>query len=266
MRRMRRAGRRRDRAARSAGGGVPRALRAPSGRTRRRRRRARRGCTSVRSACAAHRARGRAARAAVRTCAGPRGPPRAGGLPPPTPGALPRPDSLGTAPVGPARLDLREDALAELVAGTREREGDVRMEALEAPTPARAADAVVQRGTPVTPGGVTGELPSQPPLLVVSGGEPRGERGLRARRLAPALDASGGLEPRHGRDEMPAGQVVHRRERLAVRPVRALLGDGRSPERAPHRDTAERPRLAAQLARYEGSISVGDHGAQHDGW
>ena len=85
---------------------------------------------------------------------------------------------MGAAPVGPARLDLREDALAELVAGTREREGDVRMEALEAPTPARAADAVVERGAAVVAGRVTGELPPQPPLLVVAGGEARGERGL----------------------------------------------------------------------------------------
>ena len=63
---------------------------------------------------------------------------------------------------------------------------------------------------------------------------------------------------------MPAREVVRRRERLAVRPVRALLGDGRSAERAPHRDAAKRPRLASQLARYERSISVGDHWRQHD--
>ena len=62
---------------------------------------------------------------------------------------------------------------------------------------------------------------------------------------------------------MAAGEVVRRRKRLAVRGVWALLGDRRGTERAADRDATERPRLPAELARYDGSISVRDHEAQH---
>src|SRR6185503_16178977 len=115
-------------------------------------------------------------------------------------------------------------------------------------------DAVRQRGAAVAPRRVAGELPPHPPLLLVSRREARSEGGLRARRLAPALHAAGGLEPRHRRHEMPACEVVRRRERLAVGPVRALLGDGRSAVRAAHRDAAERARLAPELTGYDRSI------------
>src|SRR6185437_5303397 len=214
MRRRRRRGRASGRAASPTAEPVPRAPHAPSAPTRRRRTRARRACTSARSACAARRAGARGARAAAGTCVRPRGRPRAAGSPPPTPGARPRPGSQGAAPLGPARLDLREDALAELVARTRESERDVGVEALEAPAPPRAADAVTERGAAVPTGHVAGELAPQQPLLLVAGRETRTERGLGSRRLAPALDASGGFEPRHGRDEMAAGEVVRGGERL----------------------------------------------------
>ena len=101
-------------------------------------------------------------------------------------------------------------------------------------------------------------------LLLVAGREARGELRLGARGLAPALDAAGGLEPRYGGDEMRAREVVRRRERLAVGSVRALLGHRRRAERAPDGDAAERARLAPELTRDDGSISVGDHGGQHD--
>ncbi|HEY8704745.1 MAG TPA: hypothetical protein VIL98_08325 [Gaiellaceae bacterium] len=38
--------------------------------------------------------------------------------------------------------------------------------------------------------------------------------------------------------------------------VRALFGDGRTPERAAHHDAAERARLAADLAGDVGSVGV----------
>src|SRR3954452_14383090 len=212
-------------------------------------------------ACAARRAR---APGAACTAARPRGQPRAGGSPPPTPGARPRRGSPGATPVRPAGLDLREDALAELVPGTREREGDVRVEALEAAAPAGASDAVLERGAAVAADRAAGERPAQFPLLLVPRRETRCEGGLPARRLAPALDPSGRFEPRHGGDEMPAGEVVRRGERLAVRGVGALLGDGRSAEGTAQGDTAKRARLASELPRYNRSISVGDHGGQHD--
>ena len=59
---------------------------------------------------------------------------------------------LGAASLRPERLDLREDPLAELVAGTGEGEGDVRMEALEAAAAPRAADAVLERRAAVAAG------------------------------------------------------------------------------------------------------------------
>src|SRR5579884_2701643 len=129
------------------------------------------------------------------------------------------------------------------------------MEALEAAAPPRAADAVVDGGAVVAAGRVAGELTPHAPLLVVAGREACGEPGLDAGGFAPALDPSGGLEPRDGGDEMPAGEVVRGGERLAVHPVGALLGDGRSAEGAADRDSPERARLASQLTRYELSPS-----------
>ena len=76
---------------------------------------------------------------------------------------------------------------------------------------------------------------SRPPAssrrsLRCSSSPARGSRRARVVAQSRALQRStpaGGLEPRDGRDEMPARQVVRRRERLAVGAVRALLGDGR---------------------------------------
>src|SRR5262249_55694784 len=151
---------------------------------------------------------------------GPRGRPLADGSPPPTPAGRHRSGSFGAAPLGPARLDFREDALAELVAGTGERKGHVRMEALETSPTARAADAERERGAAGAAGRVAGELRSQQPLLLVAGREARGQGRLGARRGAPALDAAGCFEAGHGRDQIPAREVVRRRERLTVRRVR----------------------------------------------
>src|SRR3954451_2049401 len=111
-------------------------------------------------ACAARRARAPGARAAACTAARPRGQPRAGGSPPPTPGARPRRGSPGATPVRPAGLDLREDALAELVPGTREREGDVRVEVLEASAPAFTYHRVLDLAARVPYESPGGELPT----------------------------------------------------------------------------------------------------------
>ena len=94
--------------------------------------------------------------------------------------------------------------------------------------------------------------------------EARAEGRVGPHRVAPALDAAGGFEARHGCDEMPAGEVIRRGERLTIGGVGALLSDGRCAEGTPHGNAAERARLAPELARYDGSISVGDHGRQHD--
>src|SRR5205823_8816262 len=103
------------------------------------------------------------------------------GSPPPTPagsGSAPRSTRaptlvalarLAAASFGPAGLDLGEDPLPELVAGPCEREGRVRVQALErAPgSPAGAADAEAQRGPAVAPRHARGELVPDPPLLLV---------------------------------------------------------------------------------------------------
>src|SRR5262249_44698061 len=73
---------------------------------------------------------------------------------------------------------------------------------------------------------------------------------------APALDAARGLETRDGGHEVPAGQVVGRRERFAGAIVRILLRDRRPAERAPADDSEERAGGPAQLPADDGSIVV----------
>src|SRR5437879_6168743 len=181
---------------------VPAGPRSPSARSRRTRRRGLRACTPARLAYEARRAECRETRAAARSDAHRREQPRGDGFPPATRDARARPGSLRTAALGPARLDLVEDALAELVARTRQRERGVCVEALEAAAPSRASDAVRQRGAAVGAGHAACQFASQAPLLLVSGGQTRRERRVGTRRIAPTLDSSGGFEPRHGRDEM----------------------------------------------------------------
>src|SRR5581483_4972460 len=189
--------------------------------------------------------------------------PRGGGGPPPTPGGRRRPRSLAqcAAPLGPERLDLRDDPRPELVAGTGERVGGVGVQALQAAAPARAGDAEVERGAAVPSLLPAGELAAHAALLLVGGGEARRELRLGAHGLAPALDPSRRLEPRHGGDEVAAREVVRRRERLAAGRVRALR-DRRRAERTTDDDAAERTRLPPELARDEGPISVRGHGAR----
>jgi len=112
-------------------------------------------------------------------------------------------DAVGRAAAvrRPERLDLREDPLAELVAGPRERERGVGVQALE-PTRsgAGAADAEV-------------ELRSQRTLLLVGVLEARAQLRILGRDACPALDSARGLDAREGRDEERARQPVRRRKR-----------------------------------------------------
>src|SRR4051794_35331325 len=99
------------------------------------------------------------------------------------------------AAVRPERLELRDDAPAELVARLREREADVRVQALQrAGGAACAADAEIERRAAVAAGLVAGELPSQDARALVRRREAVGEHGVLPCGVAPALDAPCGLE------------------------------------------------------------------------
>src|SRR5437773_4660805 len=96
----------------------------------------------------------------------------------------------GATPLrGPERLDLREDPLAELVTGTREREGRVGVQALEPAGPGLAADP-------------SRELRAEAALLLVRGLDAGAQLGNFPREPAPALDPARGLEPRDRLDEV----------------------------------------------------------------
>ena len=181
-----------------------------------------------------------------------------GGSRPPTPGGRSRRRRCSSGSIigspcdaaflGPERLDLGEDPLAELVARPGERERDVRVQALELPRVRRAADP--ERRARRRRRGRS----SRRPARAARAAAPRSPRsrlsarsGSRRCRLAPALDAAGRLEARDRGDEVAAGQLVRRRERLAGRVVRRLLGDRRAAERAADGDAAERARRPAEL-------------------
>ena len=92
----------------------------------------------------------------------------------------------------------------------------------------------------------------------------RGELGVLVATPAPALDAAGRLDAGERGDQMRAGQVVGRRERLAVRVVRLLLGDRGQAERAADGDAPERARSSAELARDDAAVihRPGDYAAR----
>src|SRR5262245_42037530 len=103
----------------------------------------------------------------------------------------------------------------------------MRVQALEtARICTRTADAEVELGPDATLL-VVGVRQARPQLEIVGCG-PR-----------PALDATGGLEPRHRRNEVRAGQPEGRREGLARLVERGLLGDGGPAERAANGDLPE---------------------------
>src|SRR4051794_11408383 len=134
----------------------------------------------------------------------------------------------------PQRGNLSEDAVSQLVPGTSERESRMGVEALEAPVARRSADSERQLG-------------AESSLFRCRGFQARGELGVGAHALAPALDASRGLEARDGCNEVRARQPERRRERCAVLVVRRLLGHGGTAERTARDYAAERARPAAEL-------------------
>jgi hypothetical protein len=83
------------------------------------------------------------------------------------------------------------------------------------------------------------ELGPQPPLLGVSALQAPSQDGILGGGARPALDAAARLEPGHRRDELGTSKPERRRERLAVVVERALLRDGRLPERTTDDDPRE---------------------------
>src|SRR5439155_16159614 len=150
--------------------------------------------------------------------------------------------SVSTAGVGPGCGQLGEDGLAECVAGTRERERSVRVQALETAAPGRAADSRI-------------ELGPNPSLLRLCRRQARGELSVVGRGARPPLDAARSFETRDRRHEVTAGHPVLRRERPAVLVERLLLRHRRPAERAPHGDGAKRAGRPAELALDELAIA-----------
>ena len=150
-----------------------------------------------------------------------------------------------------ARADgqLRDDPLLELVSGIGQREGDMRVQALQPAWVARASDPKLERRAAVTVGAAGGELAADCTLLLRPILEAAGQVGVLLNPCAPALHAACRLEPRHRCDQVAAGQVVGGRERLALVVVRLLLGDGRPAEGAADGYAPEGTRRPAQLAR-----------------
>ncbi len=86
------------------------------------------------------------------------------------------------------------------------------------------------------------ELGPEGTLLGMGAFQARDQLRIRSRLASPALDPTGRLETRDGRDQMRTGQPVGRGKRLACVVVRPLLGDSRPPERAADDDAPKRPR------------------------
>ena len=107
------------------------------------------------------------------------------------------------------------------VTRSRQRIRDVGVQALQLSRVARAADppcrATPRRRGPCVPGAARAGSAA---ARRSHARDRLRESGSAATCLAPALDAAGGLEPRDGGHEMAAGEVVRRRERLAVLAVR----------------------------------------------
>jgi hypothetical protein len=141
--------------------------------------------------------------------------------------------SLRAANGRPARFDLGEDALAEVVARASESERNMRVQALQAAcSGTRTSHAEI-------------ELRANPSLLRFGVAEARGELGVLGRSVGPAFDAACSLEPRHRRDEVGTCQPERRRERTARIVVGRLLRHGGTAVGAADDDAPERARGAA---------------------
>ena len=130
-------------------------------------------------------------------------------------------------PDGPARLDLGKDALPEQRPG-RARAGGVgrrhfRLAGDREPPMPRSRDA--PSSSPLRPPAASS---CSDPALLLGRASERGRQALVLdRRAAPALDALGRLDAGDRRDEIPAGQVVRRREGRPVPLVGILFRYGR---------------------------------------
>ena len=128
-----------------------------------------------------------------------------------------------------------------------ERERHVRVEALETLQLARATDAEVERRAAVVAAPVARQRMADRPLQRVRHLDGRTQLRVGDDDGAPALDPTGGFDPRDSRDEVLAGEVVGRRERRAVSGVRLLLGHRGQAPRAADGDTPERTWRPADL-------------------
>ena len=131
------------------------------------------------------------------------------------------------------------------------------MEALERAGVAGAADPEGERVARVGARLARGELAPDRDLLRRGPLELVAERRIVCDRRGPPLDPAHGLEPGDGGDEMAAGEVVGRRERLPARAVGSLLGDGRATPGAACDDPPEGAGLTAELERDDGAIVHG---------
>lgn len=162
------------------------------------------------------------------------------------PGAL----SLGrwrAAGARPQRLELAQDAIAEGVAGPRERERDVSMETLEPTGSARAPDPEFERCAAVASDPPGGKLSPDAPLIRRRLGKAGREARVKLHLLAPAHHSPGRLQSGDRSDEMWASQVVRGWERSPGFVVRRLFGDRRPAERATANNAAKRSRRTTEL-------------------
>ena len=132
------------------------------------------------------------------------------------------------------------------------------MQALEPARVGAAADPELERRAAVAADFAGGELAADPPLLGRRALEVGGELRVALDRVAPALDPAGRLQPRDGGDEVRAGEVVRRRERVAGVVVRPLLGDrGRAAgQRAATRRKARGGRPSCRSTSARSSIAA----------
>ncbi len=141
--------------------------------------------------------------------------------------------SSRTADRRPEWVELGHDALAKRVAGSGQREGHVRVEALETPrVRLRATDAEV-------------ELGPKDALFLVAALERGGQRRVAGGRPRPSLHPAGRLETGHRDDELRTGEPEHGWKRCSRVVMRILLGHGWEPERTADGNPAEGARLAA---------------------
>jgi hypothetical protein len=94
----------------------------------------------------------------------------------------------------------------------------------------------------------------------VAAAETLAERRILVGKAAEALDAAAGLEPRDCRRQVPAGDPVGGRKRLARFVERGLLGDGRPAEGAadgyPPERAGGRPSWRSTIARSSSTVEI----------